>query len=1033
MSEDKQDNARERGGWIGFLIARPIAVVMLVLTIGVLGAISYLRIPIQLMPSGFGSQDLSIYIPYPNASPYETLEKVTRMVEEEISTIPGIVKVNSQSSADNAQVFIEFSGTADMDLAYAEVRDRMERVRPRLPNGADRYFIWRFNLDESAPVIWGGMLFDLESHDDRANFLSEEVIKKRIESIEGVARMQIFGALDQTVRILLDEDRCRAARIQLDQVITRLAKDNFTLPAGRVEESELRYHLRVDAKYRSLEEIRQVPVTDQLKIGDIAEVKYVQSIQDNLARINGKYALFTAISRNSGANIVEVCKNIDEAMRGLEARPDLAGFKFLKWFDQGQMIAGSLGNLGESALWGAIYAVAVLFLFLHRVQLTLLVALSIPLSILITLVYQYFSGDTFNLCSMMGLTLGVGMLVDNSIVVIENTYRLRQLGRPFREAAVQGAREVALAITLATLTSIVVFLPMMFLSEERNLRVAFMAIGMPLSISLLASLLAAVVFIPAAIYHMQSEGSSRTEKFFSKMPSLMPLLTRGIQGILSWTMRHRVAAFFIVFGLVGTSQFPAGKIQKSQGGDGGQHFHIELDLPRNTTMAEASDEVKIVEDWVMAQKGTKLTNDNYSNEFDRQRADVVLWYNQNITPEKLGEEVKFVKESVPKRAGVKVRIRTHMGGEGGEQSGGMRLVLTGKDYRRLAELGTEVKRRLETIPEFSSVTTALDRGRQELRVEVDRSKASSFGVSPQIVQEYISWGLRGYSLPRFQEEERELPLIIQFAKGADESLEGFKDLRIASPAVGREVPLAALANFSFESSSTGIWRENGKTVLTVNADSQEKDLTLIAAKARAALADLEFPTGYGWYEQGGLQQWEEDANEILSAGLLAVVLVFLLMGILFESIILPISVLLTIPFAAVGGFWLLYLTGTPLDMVGMIGFVILVGVVVNNGILLVDHINRLRQDGLERAAAVVQAVGDRLRPILMTALTTIVGLLPLALSKTNPDEGISYSSLATAVIGGLSISTLFTLWVVPLFYTLVEDSRDAILRAIRKS
>ncbi len=1019
--------------WIGFLVERPIAVMTGLLTIGVLGLIAYSRIPVQLLPSGWGSQSLSIYVPFPNSSPYETLEKVTRLVEEEIKTIPGVMEVHSSSSADYASIDIEFSGTANMDLAYAEVRDRMERVRPRLPNGADRYFIWRFSLDESAPVMFGGLLFDADSSEDKIQVLAEDIIQKRIESVDGVARMNVHGLLDQSVRILLDEDRCRAARINLYELVNQLGKDNFAMPLGKIEEGGARYLLRVNTKYESLDEIRNLPIGNGLKISDVGEVKTVQSVREDLARINGKFSLFTSISKNSGANAVDLCKRINAAFTELEGRQDLSGFKFLKFFDQGEMIQGSLRHVGDSAMWGGVFAVLVLFIFLHQARLTLLVALAIPISALMTLIYQYFTGETFNMISMMGMTIGIGMLVDNAIVVVENIYRLKEKGIAMREAAIRGAQEVGLAITLSTLTAIVVFLPLMFMSEDKNLRIAFKAIGVPLSISHLASLFVALIFIPAAIYHLMRNKTSPLEKLWVRVPSVLPAFYRVLHSIMGWTLRHRMATLTLLVILVSTPLWPMFHLAKSAGGgDMGLHFHVTLELPRNLKLSEASEEIQIYEDFV-ASKKKEYRYDDVSAEFDRVRGEMTLWYSEPIPLEEFRAITKKVREELPQRPGMKVGLRTHIAGEGGgEERGGLQLVLSGKDPQLLANLGEEVKRRLETIPEFTSVRSALENGREEVRVKINREKTNSLSLSPEMVSEVIEWGLRGYNLPRYQVDDREMPLIVQFARGADESLNNLRDLKIMTAGGQRDIPLAAIADFSVSKSYGQIYRRDGKTILNINADTQEKDLTLLWPKIRAALETMEFPSGYGWHEDGGLQEWNDNALQMTMVFLLGLILVYIIMGILFESAMLPISVTITIPTALMGAYWLLFFTKTPLDMVGMIGFIVLAGIVVNNGILLVDRINRLRKfEGMERAAAIVQASHDRLRPILMTALTTIAGLLPMAFAEANPQEGISYNTLAVVVIGGLAVSTVLTLWTVPLLYTLVEDLSINIRRAMR--
>jgi len=1023
-----------RQSFLARIVTRPVAVGMVSLAIFVVGVIAAMRIPIALVPDDWGDQALSVWVPFPDAHPQEVEEQAIRPLEEEMRTIAGVKSVSSTSREGVGWIRVGFTGQTDLDLAYAEVRDRIERVRPTLPERIPRIGTWRFSMDD-LPVVWCAFLFDAGV--EGATDVIEDRVQRRLEAVDGVARVEVWGLLDETVRIYLDEDRVRASQLDLRGIVGRLASDNFALPAGKVDEGGKRFLLRTDAKYRELEEIGSVPVAPGLRVDDLGEVERVRSVRRWLFRVNGREAFHAGIYRESNANAADVCGRIRAALGELEA--EIPGFGVQVFFDQGEMIEKSLSNLGETAVIGAALAVAVLFAFLRRLRATVLVTAAIPGSILIVLPFLYFRGENFNLLTMMGITLAVGMLVDNAIVVVENVFRLRGLGLPFRKAAVQGTREVALAVTVSTMTTVIVFAPLIFLSRERSVRLAMSAIGAPLCVSLVASLGLALFVLPTAIRGLLSDRPSWFERRTAAISGGGPLaLARRVQaGLLRWTLRHRLLAFLAALAVLLSYGVPMSRLAKvGDQGDEDAQLEFGLDLPRNLTLPEADREVALYERFLLDRRDD-YGFDDLGLRFDRSSARISLYYDRGLAVEEVRQLGEKLREEIPKRPGVDLRLRLpgeEMGGGGaGKESDSIRIAIVGRDSEALLPLAEEVRARLAADPGFFSVETDLERGFEEMRVTLDRERVREMGVDPGGIRGTIEWSLRGFPLPRFEEEGRERILLVQFDPEGRDDLAHLRDLSIFTES-GTTLPLASLARFEGGKSYREIRRKDGKTRLVVTAKTMEKDTFTNWRHAAAALAGMEFPRGYGWEEDEGARDLEAVFRELSSTLLLSVVLVYLLMGILFESSILPLSILCTIPFAALGAMWALYLTGTPLDPVGFIGVILLVGVVVNNGVVLLDHVNRLRrQGGLDRTRAVLEGSADRLRPVLMTAVTTILGLLPMALATSNPKEGISYKALAIAVCGGLATATVFTLWVVPLLYTLVDDLAAALTGAIRKA
>jgi HAE1 family hydrophobic/amphiphilic exporter-1 len=479
-----------------FLVRRPVLLLTLFVTCAVVGAIAYSRIPVQMMPDGIVEPGLQIYVTNPNASAQENEEQVARVLEAELRTLPRIENIESNSRSDSVSIFVEFKSDTDMNFAKAEVRDRVERARPQLPTTVEEIGIWSWN-ESDLPV----MFFAIKHPGDsaRTDFLVENVIKRRIESVDGVGKTDVWGLRDDSLRILLDEDRVRAARLDIGALIRRLSADNFALPMGEVEDGGRRILLRSDMRFRSPEEIASYPIGGGLTIGDVATILPVKTVQRALFRIDGSYAYFGEVQKDGQANVVDTCKRLHAALDELEKDPALAGnFKFMVVFDQGQFIQSSISQLTDTALTGGLLAVLILFLFFWRVRLTLLVAMSIPASLLLAVSWLFFTGRSFNVLAMTGITLAMGMLVDNAIVVVENITRIRTLGRSKRESAIEGTSEVGLAILLSTLTTVVVFLPLIFMTENPTLRIIFGELGLPLCVSLLASLLVALVFLPVS-------------------------------------------------------------------------------------------------------------------------------------------------------------------------------------------------------------------------------------------------------------------------------------------------------------------------------------------------------------------------------------------------------------------------------------------------------------------------------------------------------------------------------------------------------
>ncbi len=1024
-------------------VTRPVTVVVLLAAILVVGFIAYTRIRIQLFPSGFDNPWLYLNVPYPNSTPQEAEQQIAKPLEEALRTVPGIKSIRTHSSRWGANASLEFRQGTDMALAYNQIMDRLERLKPLLPDAVDRRSIrvWKWR-DDDRPIMWAGVSLNPDIKDPYT--FIETHIQRPLQRIDGVAKVDIRGTWQKSVMIEVDQERARARRVNTYDLVQALRGDNFSLASGSVFEGRQRFYVRSMARYQDLREIEEARVgrNRDVRLREIATVTYDVPERWWYQRINGQPAASIGIFKESEADIVSLCREVERTIKQeIEKRPTMAGTTVEVFFNQGQFIEQSIAGIEEAAVWGGIFALLVIFFFLRAVRMTLIVTLAIPLCVLITIAYLYFVGWSLNLLTMMGLMLGIGMVVDDAIVIVENIYRMRGEGKEAKLAAMEGAGEVGLAVVLSTLTTVVVFLPLMLMHDNAGFAFYMSRMGAPVIVSILASLLVALLFIPLAASRAKREEVGRE-------PASVAWMGRAYERSARWAMRHRLDAFLIALLLYASIQYPLGKVKRTdQSGGNINDISFGFEMPRTFDFPQTSEIIAQVEKFL---EGKWKTYDIRTMQvwYSRSWGDVQVflhperdawWYLAYKNLRKgLGipaasrmprqEVIADIQKNCPKFVGVTMRFWGGGGGGGGPSVPSVAIYLYGDDTDVLAELSGEAERRLRAIPEVVGVDTDLERGDDEVQVRVDREQARKYGITPQIVARTISSSLQGVNLPRFRAGDRDVDVRLSLEKSDRETLHQLKNFAFTSN-TGQEIPLEAIATVTIHKGPGPIRRENGKTRLEIKAFTTQDNLKGLFEQIDRAMAGFEMPHGYRW-DKGERYTGLEQANQAQQFALiLAVVFVFLLMGVLFESFILPFSVLLSIPFSFLGVYWTLYLTDTPFDMMAMIGSVILIGVVVKNAIVLIDRVNQLRQDGMDRTEAIVLGGKQRLRPILMTTATTVFGWLPMAVGSGSL-MGMSYAPMGRAMMGGMVVSTALTLLVVPLFYTLFDDLREVCRRAV---
>ncbi len=1013
-----------------FSLDRRITVFVIMATALVVGVVATLGIPLELIPSGFDSPRIVVRADWRDAPAEEVLEKVVLPLEDELSTVRGLEQLNSWSTSGRGRVFLTFKANTDMDVAYREVRDRVLRAGPRLPDDLEPI---RFQKRSGAslPIMVLGVAID-PSVTDSYNLIQREIIR-RLERVDGVASVQANGLSEKEVLIELDRQKTAAAGLNIYLIARELAGDNFALASGTVRLGDQKLLLRSLARYQSLDEIRHQLISPTIRLQDIARVRYAVPDRYWRVRVNSKPAFAVLVFKEGQANTIEVGERLHDVFEEIRKNPKLQGSEIGVMFEQSEVIKESLWTLLDSGRVGAIFAALVLLLFLRRFLLTLIITLAIPLSMVIALIAMYFAGETLNILSLLGLIISVGLLVDNSVVVAENIVRWHREGLSRREASIKGAAEIALAIILATLTTIIVFLPVALVQGRGQF--FLLQLAMPLTVSLAASLFVALIFIPLCVYLTLPRSAGKkgrwapvrlvhavTDRVLGGLYHItLTPLSRGYYRTLRFFLRRRfdlVLVLFVVFGA--TMAGPAAHLEivdVSQ--EDRQDFQLEVELPANFSLDDAEVFFGTVEKKLEDIK-KELDLEGYFIFYTSRMGEVQGWTSGDKTMNR-SEVTKQVMDRLPQRPGIKYYSGEEDKSEEEQKKSVETVVITGDDADTLEDVARDLEEMLVQVDGVVGVKRSQDLTPNELALVVDRTRTQRQGINPQIVAGAVAVSLRGQPLPRFHEHGKVIPVRVRFEEEDRQSLVELLDFSIPT-ITGDMVQLSSVTDVSYLAAARGIFRQDKRVSRRIALDLEKGKEEATRKRIAALIRTIDLPEGVRFGSSTAGSRFDDEVSALKFAALVSVLFIYLLMGFLFESFVLPLSIILTIPLASLGVLWTHYFAARDLDFLGFIGVILLIGVVVNNGIVLVDYINRLRDAGHERAEAVLLAAKRRFRPIMMTAATTICGMIPLTLGPPT-SIGLSYRSFGLALIGGMATASALTLLVVPVFYTLLDDAR----------
>jgi hydrophobic/amphiphilic exporter-1 (mainly G- bacteria), HAE1 family len=993
----------------------PITAGMVLLSVVVLGALSAPRLPLAFLPE-VEFPGLEVNIPYPNALPAQVEEEITRPAEEALSTLSRVKRIYSFSSANNANIYVQFDWGEDIGPLRVEAREKLDRIRDQLPADVD---VIQINSQRSSdiPVLECRISAGRDLSNDYE--LLNRHVADPLRRVPGVAKVELYGVEPPQVRVDFQLSGLERHRLDAGTVLDQIEAASRSLSAGQLHPGSETWPLRVVNQFASLDEIRKLPIGERgLKLGDVATVAMAEPDLDYGRHLDEARAIGLNVIKESGANTVEVARRARKVLEEIGRDPQLEGIRVLTFTDQGDEIENSISGLLKAGMIGGALSIVILFVFLRSWVTTATVGLAIPFSLLAAAALLHFTGRTLNILSMMGLMLAVGMLVDNAVVVMESIFRHRQRGMGSLRAALVGSREVLPAVVCSTATSIIVFLPLV-LGGRTEISTWIGEVGRTIIFTLLCSLFLSLTAIPLALGRVLPARPVPQTR-------LVAAIAAFHQRVLRWTLAHRPATVGIALLVVVSAGFAFTKVDKSAfTASKVEAVRLEYEFADNLNHTEVERVVAKVERWITARKDSlhlKYTYSYFTNNQAFTRAYLLPTFANDEGASKVR---KLLRERLPDFAGVKLKFDEQ---EGGGNSGPSQVSVRvfGAPGERLEELAAEVARRMALVPNVSEVNLGGQKGSQELELVVDRDRAARCGLHTSEVANAVALFFRGRPLARYRGPEGEVQVVARLSQADRSSRERLRELTIAT-ADGGSVPLAAVTDFRVVRTPQSIERQQRHSVRTVNGSCDPKKAGQTRKDISRELNSMSFPTGYWWSYGQGFEEENATQQEMMVNLLLALMLVYLVMASLFESLLHPFAIMLALPFAFVGISWMCLLSGSPFNIMAQIGLLILVGIVVNNGIVLIYHVHQLRERGIERRTAILDAARDRLRPILMTTLTTILGLMPLAFGREHVG-GVLYFPLARTVIGGLAAATVLTLVLVPCLYTLLEDGADLVDR-----
>ncbi|MCM3716647.1 efflux RND transporter permease subunit [Halalkalibacter oceani] len=1011
-------------------VKRPVGVIMLVIAALVLGGISLKNLAIDLFPE----MDIPVAVvttTYDGAAPQEVEELVSRPVESSLSTIEGVTTVESVSSPGASLVIMQFDYGRDIDDVMNDIRERIDQVAGMLPDGANRPSILRIDPQQT-PVMWLG-LGGAEA--DRLQEVAEDDIEPYLERLSGVASIGIEGGKEREILVELNRAQLLHYGVTGMEVVQAINGENNNASAGNLTRGTQDLQLRVNGEFTSVDDIAKTPIALQtggsIKVSDVANIHDTFKEVALKSQVNGEEALVLSVMKQSDGNTVDVANSLLAAVDELQPDLEREGLSLSVVMDTSQFIKQSINSVVNNMLMGAVLSVLILLLFLRSFRTTLVIGLTIPIAIISTFTLMYFTGETLNILSMGGLALGVGMMVDSAIVILENTFSKIQKGYPIKKAAIEGGAELAPAVVASTLTTVVVFVPIVFV--EGLAAEVFRPLALTVAFSLFASLIASLTLIPMLsskmLGNVKVSFDGEDNKGFNK---LLNKVRDRYGNLLQRALRFRKTTLLLTGAVIvaSLSLVPFIGTEFMPGADQGQ-LSISVVGQSGSTIEETEQIVEQINDHL--DSFAEVIDTSYvsigggSGGFGGTASNEASYTIQMVPPserEMTTDELRSaLTASIGDIPGAEITVQ---GVEGGMSAGSpIQINISGSELEVLEDLSQQVVWMLEEVNGTANVESSVAEGRPELQVIVDRDLASQYGLSYQQVMNEVVLGFNGQMATQYRTDGNEYDVRVILPEENRKTIRDLETMVVRSNA-GVDVPVQAVAELKQVQGPAEINRSNQQRQVRVTSDVEGTDLGTVTTQIQQRIDSLNLPDGYSVSIGGQVEDMAESFAQLTLALVLSIFLVYLVMAIQFESFVHPFTIMFALPTTVVGVLVGLFVTGQPLSIPAFIGLIMLAGIVVNNAIILVSYINILREQGIDRFEAIIEAGRSRLRPILMTTLTTALAMVPIAMGIGEGAE--SQAPMGVVIIFGLSFSTIFTLVLVPVMYTFLDDFANRVKR-----
>lgn len=1005
-------------------IKRPVTVIMIMLIVVLMGFVSLTDLSLDLYPE-IEVPIAVVSTTYNGVGPQEIETLVTKPIEGVMGTVSGISGIRSVSSEGSSLVILEFDFGMDIDSASQEMREKLDMIRDFMPEDASNPVV--FKIDPNAFPI---MQYSITSDEGllEAQRLVEDKIESRIERIDGVASVDITGGYVNEVEVLLNASKLQGYGLSNSQIANVLMAENLNLPGGEVDKGSKALTVRTLGEFESVQDIANLPITLRsgavIKLSDVAEVTLKEKDLSSINRVNGQSSIGLNVTKQSGYNTVQVSELVAEEMNKLIAEEE--SLNIITVYDSSEFINQAIGNVATAGIVGGLLAVLVIFMFLRNIGSTLVIGISIPISIIATFLMMFAAGVTLNLMTLGGLALGIGMLVDNSIVVLENIYRFRDMGYSRFDAAKEGANEVGMAVIASTLTTVAVFLPIVFVEGVTSMM--FTELALTVTFSLLSSLIISLTVVPMlASKLLKINHNKDSKKRYSWFDKIFHGIEKGYKILLSRSIKHKLVTVLVsitifVVSIIMAVDLGAEFIPTMDEG----RINISVEMPLGTRVDVTNETITQIETIVSEHPdvlaySTSVGSTNMmivtTSNSNIGSVDVVL-KDSDVRSKSTAEIVDEIRELLADITGAELTVKaSSQQGMSGMTGAPVDVSIKGDDYDVINDLVAEVIEVIEGVEGTREVVSDFGEGKEELQVFIKKDIASQYGLTTYTISSAIRDSVQGIRATQYKVNGTEIDVTVKMDNDIGESIHSFKNLMIQTP-TGANIPLEKVADVEIRKGPVAVNRNNQVRTVGVTAQISGRDLASVNSDIEAGIKEIYFPSGYTYEIGGAYQELIDSFSSLFLALGLAVLLVYMIMASQFESLLYPFIIMFSVPLALSGGIFALYLTGNIISITSIIGVIMLAGIVVNNGIVLVDYINTLRRKDMSAEDAVLQAGPTRLRPILMTTLTTVLGLTPMAIGVSEGSE--MTAPLALVVIGGLILSTLLTLVLIPTLYLILN-------------